>query len=165
MLLFQTAPQRPTDLKGIPRWLLAKLRDPFVFLGLLPGLLIAAVLTAAWYLPHSQAILALRQGVTADWSNVTVGFPDVPRSFWWYAMTAPGAISNVLAVLLAVGLVVGTVKQRLGASVLVVAFLTMYSAFSLSRQVLGWMYFASVLPVAAALTAVGVVDIHKYLAA
>lgn len=161
MLLFQTAPQRPPNLKGVPHWLSAKLCDPFVLRGLLPGALIAAGLTAAWYLPHSQAILALRQGVTEIYGDVTVGFPDVPRSFWWYALTAPGAISTVLAVLLAAGLVVGTIKRRPGDYVLVIVFLTMYSAFSLSRQVMGWMYFASVLPVAAALTAVGVIDICK----
>jgi tetratricopeptide (TPR) repeat protein len=161
-LLFQTTPRCPPDLKGVPRWLLSKLCDPFVLYGLLPAVLIAAGFTAAWYLPHSQAILTLRQGVIADFSHVTVGFSGVPSSFWWYARTAPGAISTVLALLLGGGLVVGTIKRRLESSVLVITFLATYSAFSLSRQVLGWFYFASALPVAAALTAAGVMDIRGW---
>jgi hypothetical protein len=142
VLLFQSDLQRPPSLspRGTPRWLLTKLGDPFVLRGLLPAALAAAGLTAIWYWPHNQAILALRQGVMADFSDKTAGFPEVPHSFWWYALTAPNAISTVFAVLLAIGLVVGTIKRRLGSRVLMITFVTTYSAFGLSKQVLGWLY-------------------------
>jgi hypothetical protein len=163
MVLFPTNPRHPTSLKETPRWLLAKLRDPFVLYGLLPAALIAAGLTAAWYLPQSQAILTLQQRISAYQIGVVAyGFPDVRPSFWWYALTAPRAISTVLAFLLAIGLVIGTIKRPLGPAVLVVTFLLMYGGLWLSTS-LHWVHFALVLPIAAVLTAIWVVDIRDLI--
>lgn len=165
MLFFQTDPRRPSSLRGTPRWLLAKLGDPFALRGLLPAALIAAALTAAWYVPHSQAILGLRQGVAVDFAGVTEGFGGVPHTVWWYALTAPRAISGVFAALVAIGLVLAVLRPRPGLSLLAITFVITYFCVSLSAQVFGWIYFAAVLPVAAALTAVWIVDLGTVEAA
>jgi tetratricopeptide (TPR) repeat protein len=163
MLLFQTDPRRPPSLKGVARWLLTKLRDPFVLYGLLPAALIAAGFTGSWYLTQGGALYAHLQKrvLIPRWSVLTKGFPGVPHSFWWYALTAPGAISYVLATLLGISLVVGTIIRQPGSSILVIAFLAMYTGLSLRPGGRAWFRFASVLPVAAALTAVGVVEVRN----
>ena len=164
MLLFQIRPQRPCKVKGVPRWLLAKLGDSFVLSGLLPAAFISAGLVAAWYLPHNQAIFALRQAVGANWSDQAYGFPGVSPSFWWYALTAPGAISYVFTALLAIGLVAGTIRRQKGLSLLATVFLIAYIGFGLRPGDLAWMHFAAALPVAAALTAATVVKACGWLA-
>ena len=106
--------------------LLAKLRDPFVWRGLVPAALIAIGLAGAWYLPRTQDLFTLQRDVVTDWSGESYGFSDVPPSFWWYALTMPGAMSNVFAVFVAIGVVAGIVKRQLPTSVLVLAFLVAY---------------------------------------
>jgi tetratricopeptide (TPR) repeat protein len=166
MLLFQTNPRLPPSFKETPRWLLAKLRDPFVLRGLLPAALIAAGLTAAWYLSSAAApLLTLQQRIQGGDETVIRGFGDVAsHSLWWYALTAPGAISYVFTALLAVGLVLGMVRRDLASSVLVVAFVASYVFHGLQAG-LGWKRFGSALAIAAALTSVGIVGIrHRRLA-
>jgi hypothetical protein len=164
MLLFQTDPRRPSSFEETPRWLLAKLRDPFVLRGLLPAALIATGLTAAWYLSEAAApLFALQEEIQAQDLTVSRGFTDVaPYSLWWYALTMPGAISNVFTVLFAIGLVSSIVRPRLHSSVLVVSFLASYVALSLQRG-LSWQRFAAVLPEVAAITAIWIVGIRNRL--
>jgi hypothetical protein len=161
MALFQAEPKRPRSIRGAPGWLLIKLRDPFVLYGLLPAAIIAAGLTASWYLTEAaDPFLALGQRIqSAD--TATRGFQDVAsHSFWWYALTAPGAISYVFTILLAIGLVLGIIRWQLYSSVLVVTFLASYVILSLQKG-LTWYRFAAVLPVSAALTAIWIADIRN----
>ncbi len=159
MLLFQTEPRWPPNLKATPGWLLKKACDPFVLLGLLPALLIALGLTAAWYLPHRQAILTLQREVQAHY-DFSRGFATVPTGFWWYARTAPGALSTVLALLVGIGLGISVVRRRLGPSFLAITFLLATTAFGLRAGDMGWLHFAPALPVAAAVTAVGLAELR-----
>lgn len=164
MALLQTHPRRPSDLKETPTWLLTKLRDPFVLYGLLPAALIAAVLTASWYLTKAaDPFFALYQRIQETDTTVTRGFQDVASySFWWYALTMPGAISYVFTLLFAIGLVLGLVRRRLYTWVLVVTFLASYTVHSLQAG-LAWKRFGAMLPSVAALTAVWIVDIRDRL--
>ncbi|MBN1657360.1 MAG: tetratricopeptide repeat protein, partial [Anaerolineae bacterium] len=163
MLLFQAPPRRPPSLKGTPRWLLRKLGDPFVLFGLLPAALIAAGLAAAWYLPHSQAIFELQREVESNYSFAR-GFGSVPHNFWWYVLTAPGALSTVQAFLLGLGLILclglGLARRRLAPLVLVVTFVLLYLFLGQRVGDLGWLHFAPALAVAAALTAVGLGELQ-----
>jgi hypothetical protein len=164
MLLLQTNPRRPPSLMETSRWLLNKSRDPFVLYGLLPAALIAAGLTAIWYVPASPTLYAVRQRTLAvGWGSVTRGFPGVSHSFWWYALTAYGGLSTVFTGLLAISLVAGAIGRQRGVSALVVVFLIMYCSFALRPGGVGWGYFAGALPVAAVLTAVWVVGIRNKL--
>ncbi len=163
MVLFQTGARYPRSLAQTPAWLLAKLRDPLFLFGLLPAALTAAGLAAAWYLPQSQSVLGLRQAVISDWIGEAYGFSEVPPSFWWYVLTAPGAITSVSAVLLVLGLVLAGMSRNQGPTVLVVTFLVMYLSFALRIGDLGWLHFAAALPVAAALTAIGIIDLLERL--
>jgi hypothetical protein len=158
-LLFQTPPRYPSILKEAPRWLLAKLRDPFVLYGLLPAALVAAALTAGWYLTEGRTLLRVLQQVTQEGRDVTRGF-SVPFSFWWYALTAPGAISYVFAIFFLGGLVAGIVKRQLYTFVLVMTFLAAYVVYS-TRGGRAWFYLASVLPIVAILTATWIMGLAR----
>ncbi len=165
MLLFQTRPYCLVGIKELPHWLGMKLRDPFVLFGLLPAALIPLGLAASWYLPQSQALLALQQAVSENWVGEAYGFRDVPPSFWWYALTAPGAISYVLSAFLGLGLMMAVLRRGRGSLILLAVFITMYVSIGSRLGDKAWLHFAPVLPVAAALTASGLADIHSWLAA
>lgn len=163
MLLFQNDPRHPSRFRDTPSWLITKLSDPFVLFGLMPAAVIAAGLTATWYLPQSRELFTYRESVAAGHRIETRGFPGIPHSFWWYALTAPGTLSQIFVILLGIGLVVGTIGRQLGRSMLVIAFLAVYTCFGLDPFPKGWFIFAPVLPIAAALTAVGAVGIRDFV--
>lgn len=161
LLLFQVDPKRPAGLKQVPGWLLIKLRTP-LFGGLLLAALTAVGLSASWYLFEKESLSQHLQIIATSDVYFGYGFPDVPPSFWWYALTMPGAISNVFTLFLVIGLVAGVIKRRLFPFVLVITFVAAYVGFSL-RKALGWSYFAPVLPIAAFLTADWFGDIRNKL--
>lgn len=171
MLLFQTRPRFPVGFKNIHKWMFNKFRDRFVTLGLLPGALIALGLALPWYLTKSLDLLGILQTISApelaEFRGVTtrgVGFPDVKPDFWWYAQTAPGAISNILAVFVMIGLVFTVIRGRLPSWVLGITLISSYIVRSLLPSY-AWMYFVAVLPVAAGLTAVWIIGVRpKWLA-
>lgn len=162
MLLFQTIPRSPLGLEQAPRWLLAKLCDPFVLNGLLPAAIIAIVLGVPWYLTRGLSLLEIVQNNAARELVVTAGSQNVSPSFWWYALTSPSAISYVFTGFLVIGLLVGIIRRQLFISVLVVTFLAAYSLLSL-RKGLAWFYLGGMLPVAAVLTANWIVDVPNRL--
>jgi tetratricopeptide (TPR) repeat protein len=161
LLLFQNKPRYPHTLKALPGWLLKKLRDRFVILGLLPAALFASLVILAWYLPRIDEILTLMRGVQLEFGSVTRGFHNIPHSFWWYAFSAPGAISNVLTVMLVFGIAVCLLRRRLAFMGLVMTFVTMYISFALRVGDFGWLHFSAGLPVVAAVTAIGLVEIRN----
>jgi tetratricopeptide (TPR) repeat protein/4-amino-4-deoxy-L-arabinose transferase-like glycosyltransferase len=162
MLLFQNEPRLPPSLQATPSWLLGKLNDRFVLFGLLPAMLFAALITLGWYLPHINSILELGRAVRIEFGLATRGFYYIPRSFWWYALSAPGALSNALALMFVVGLAVCVARRRMGPLVLVTAFVLIYIAFAQRPGDLGWLHASALLPVAAAITGVGLVEL-RYL--
>ncbi len=168
MLLFQTHPSYPGSLRQTPSWLWGKLRDPFVALGLLPGASIALGLTLSWYLTSGTRILELLQTLSvpelADFRGVTArsaGYPDLEPSFWWFAQTAPGAISNILAASVAIGLISAVLKRSLQVWVLVVTLIASYIGLSL-LVLHAWMHFSAVLPIVACITAVWLTGIRRH---
>ncbi|MCP4663003.1 MAG: tetratricopeptide repeat protein [bacterium] len=171
MLLFQTAPKRPAAFKHTPGWLFAKLRDRFVTLGLFPAALISLGPTLSWYLVKGSLLFELMHRLSAPelakFRGVparALGFPGVEPSFWWHARTAPGAISNVLALFVILGLVSAIIRRRLPAWVLIITLIAAYTGLSL-LEIQAWMYFIAVLPVAACLTAAWIAGLrHRWLA-
>ena len=163
VLFFENPPQYPSRLKGSLRWALLKLKDPFMVFGLLPAGLIAVGFVAAWYIPNNQSILALQNDIAINWSDQTYGFGGIPHSFWWYARTAPGAISIVLVILFLIGLVACLVLWRKGPLALWITFVGIYVAQSLRQGTYGWLNFAAVLPVVAAITSIGILAIGNLI--
>lgn len=155
LLLSGGEPRRPADLRGTPRWLLARLRDPFVTRGLAPAALIALAPTLLWVAYAGHELFGIASHYAARPKPPMVGFPGVESAFWWYPLTAPGALSNVLAGLAAYGLVRCSLGP--GAALRVLAFTLAAGLCMLTLQpARAWWYAASVLPLAAAVTAVGI---------
>jgi tetratricopeptide (TPR) repeat protein len=163
VLFFENPLRYPPSPKKPLRWMLLKLKDPFMVFGLLPAGLIAVGFVAAWYIPNSQSILALQNAVAIYWSNQTMGFGGIPYSFWWYALTAPGAISNVLVILFLMGFVACLFLWRKGPLALWTTFVGMYVCLSLRQGVYGWSTFSAVLPVVAAITSIGILAIGNLI--
>jgi hypothetical protein len=166
MTLFQESPTRPPGLAAFPAWLASKLRHPFVTRGLVPGALLALVLGLPWYLTRGHGLLEVKRALSAPalatyrgWTSITHGFHGTEGSFWWFAQTAPMALSNVLAVCVLVGLLYSLLKNRLPVWVLTVSFVGAYTILA-RWPILSWMYFIGVLPVAAVLSAIWIFDLR-----
>lgn len=160
--LFQMEPRLPHSPGKLPSWLMYKILDPFVLKGLLPAGVIALAITAVWYLPNIDGVIYSAQVTKGFWSSVTLGFWHLNSSFWWYALTMPGAISHVLFALLVVGLMVNFSKKQPYRFVLALTFLLMYCSLSLSFASKGWLYAAAMLPVAAVISAIFIVDMRDF---
>ena len=161
LVFFQTVPSHPPHLRGLPRWIADKLRDPLVARGLIPAIIISIGLPAVWYIPRMTSILELVHRSAEVWSSVRLGFPDVPASFWWYALTMPGAISIVFTLLLAVSLLVVILRPRIYSTVVAITFILGYIGISMRKGALAWMNGAAILPLAAVLTAVGLTGLNN----
>ena len=90
-----------------------------------------------------------------------MGFPDVSSSFWWYALTMPGAISIVFTLLLAISLIVVIVRPRMYTTAAAVTFILAYAGISMRAGTKAWMNGAAILPLAAVLTAVGLTELYN----
>ena len=155
--LFQTAPRAPSGLRQTPAWLAGKLGDPLVLRGVLPSALLACVPTLFWFLTAGEELLTVyrmlqESGETLSYAKQG-GFHEVPPHYWWYVLTAPGAISSPFAALALAGVLFGVFQRRLPTLVMVVAFLGAYH-FINQQPAKTWWYFASALPIAAVLSAV-----------
>lgn len=160
MLLSENSLQ---DFSKISIWrkrVAGKLHDPIIWKSILPAMLIAAVLAAMWYIPHLNEILSLARQSSANYAEVQYGFYNIPISFWWYARTMPGAISNFFTLLLAVSLVVNIIRRKRYQSLLVLIFALVYCGLSLRGGAVAWMNFAPILPIAAVLTASLIADVR-----
>ena len=171
LVLFSRDPKGPASLRQSPRWLARKLGDPFVLKGLVPAAAIAVGLTLAWYLTAGRSVidlqLRLMQPSLAEFRGfklIARGFPSVEPGFWWYARTAPGALSNVLSVFIVLGLVFGIIRRHGLTMFLVFWFLADYVLLGLNTTFCWWS-FAAILPIAAVLTSVFVTGMRpKWLA-
>jgi len=158
-VLFTNKPTRPAALRSGAPWMLEKLRDRFVLCGLLPGSIGAAALVAPWYLVVGHKLLHAQKSLLSSsladfrgYDAVGIGFPEVEPSFWWYAVTAPGALSNVLAAFALVGFVIGLLRGHASTRAVAITLGTGYILLSV-RTWHAWWYFAPALPAAAVLTA------------
>lgn len=161
ILLFQSEPALPTGIKNFPTWILDKARDPLVLKGLLTGCVIAVAIILPWYGANYSRFLNLLQHSAGHWSKIRYGFNNVPASFWWYALTIPGAISYLFTGLLAVSLVVNIIRKQAYPRLLAVFFVIMYAAIASRKGALAWMNAAPLLPVAAVLSALLLVEINN----
>lgn len=160
LLLFQTEPRRPPSLQGLPAWFAAKCRDRFVIRGLLPAALIAVVPMVLWLMIWGGP--GMSQLVQHGSSTVArgVGFPQISPTFWWYALTTPGAISSLFALFLGVGLVGAAVKRQTKALILLVAFLAAYLNYTM-LPIRVWWHYCAVLPLVAVLSVLWIADIRR----
>ncbi len=168
MLLFQSHPTHPVDLRNTPGWLMAKLRDPFATHGLLPGAVIAAIFALPWWLTKGlelyDMMIRLTSPELAGFTGIPsrhTGFPLTPPSFWWYAQTTPGVISNILSFFLIVGLIYTTIRRRLSTSLLVITLISSYAILSRPKELHAWMYSATLLPIAACITAAWIAEVRQ----
>jgi hypothetical protein len=130
-----------------------------VLRGLVPAMVIALALPAVWYVPMLEGVLNLLQEAE-KWSVVQYGFDHVAPSFWWYARTAPGALSIFFSGLLIVGCAaILLLRSRVDKPAIAIVALfggCIYVGLSGRQGSLAWMHLALGLPVVAVLTAVGV---------
>jgi len=161
LVFFQISPRYPPVFRVLPRWILLKLRDPLIVKGLVPAIVLAAGLPSLWCLPRITNTLNFIHHSSKSWSNVTMGFPDVSSSFWWYALTMPGAISIVFTLLLAISLLVVIVRPRMYTTAVAVTFILAYAGISMRAGTKAWMNGAAILPLAAVLTAVGLTELYN----
>ncbi len=141
------------------KWVWGRLQRPFILKGLLPGLLVAGLLAAAWYVAVLKAVMTLTEVSSSSWATEQYGFPDVAPSFFWYLQTMPGAISNFIAYLFGLGCVAFLFGQRPYRLLLSLTVVLMYLGIGLRQGTLAWMNFAAVLPVVGVITAVFVMDL------
>jgi hypothetical protein len=163
LVLFRSPPRRPSGIENFPGWLLAKIRVPFVTRGLVPAACIALALPLAWFLTRGRSLLHMAERTAARELAFALGFPEESPSFWWYVETAPGALSNVLALFAIIGLANCVFRRRLSTSLLGFALVAGYSTLGWTREVvmLCWWYFAPILPIAAALTSAWIVGVRR----
>ena len=143
-----------------PHWLWSKLRAPVVARGLVPAALCAAIPVGSWYFTKGRRLFEVFQSFEETPALAVRGFAEVDPGFGWYALTAPGALSNVFALLMGAGVVSALVRRDLPTRVLLVAFVAAYLMLN-QQAARAWWYFAGVLPVAAVLTAVFVRDLRS----
>ncbi len=163
MLLFQVQPRRPRTFRHAPTWILAKIRDPFIIRGLLPAALIVLALVMPWYLTIGAKLFETLQGVLEFRGKIPqmAGFSDIKSPFLFYFQSAPGTISNILAVFIIASLVSAVIKRRASALVLVITLVAGYIVFNRRVVPRYWFYIAALLPVAASLTAVWIAGLRR----
>ncbi|GJM40486.1 MAG: hypothetical protein DHS20C20_07680 [Ardenticatenaceae bacterium] len=136
-----------------------RLKRPFVIHGLLPGLFIAGLLTAAWYYLVRDDVSGLVLESATNWSSERYGFSNIPASPFWYLWTFPGVISNFFTYLFGAGLVIYLFAKRPYRFMLSLTFVLMYVGMGLRQGTLAWMNFAAVLPLVGVITAVFIIDL------
>jgi|GEM_PF-3403280 len=167
LIFFQPDPSKKS-IKQLPAWVLSKVREPIVFRGFLPVSLVSITLVLAWYLTGAaKPLIEIQKWVNSpqviDFRGtnvITLGFNNIPASFWWYVLTSPNAISTVFVVLLVIGFFSSLLKRNFSETILLTFFVVGYLALSLQGGLM-WRYFSMLLPVAAVLSAVWVCRIQN----
>ena len=167
MVLFQTPPSLPSSISTVPSWLWSKLREPFVWLGFLPAILLGGLVVGSWYLTQSSELFKIAQDMGETGLGGTRGFGNIERSFLWYLQTGQNAVSNVLLALaiagIAICLVAGVRKHRLSLFILPTYLILEFIVFSARPGQYAWFRIGTILPIAAAVTAVGILKIPDLL--
>jgi 4-amino-4-deoxy-L-arabinose transferase-like glycosyltransferase len=166
-VFFQRRDDPREDSKGLGGRLVTRVTDRFVLLGLVPGAVVALLLSVPWYLVYGRYLLGLLKTVSTSRAAAirgetvrAFGFPDADPGIWWYLVTAPGALSWVLAGLGLVGLVAASIGGgKLGR--ILVAAVVGTCAVLVSGTIFVWWYPPMVLPAVAALTAWWIVALPR----
>ncbi len=166
LVLFQNSDRLPSRMREIPIWLARSLSDRFVLVGLGAGAVIAIVISVPWYLIFGRYLLGLLKAVSSNETAAirgaavrSFGFPDVDPGFWWYLLTAPGALSWFFVGLGLAGLMAALVAGDRFSRVLAVAIVATYGVLS-SGSILVWWFPPLFLPGLAALTAWWIVGLR-----
>jgi hypothetical protein len=167
IIFFQTEPHKPSS-KNLLRWFSGKLKDPVFLYGFIPAFICAALLALSWYLTGGVQLLDTLQAIDSQalqgfrgYTVFTKGLKSNSVSyFWWYLRTMPNAISNILALFFAVGLIYSLTKRKLYYLTLAIAFFGAYLLFAM-QSTMTWMHFAEVLPVVSVLSVSWIGDIKR----
>lgn len=159
LALFRAPPRLPEAAARSGAWLVAKLRDPLLTRGLAVAALLAVVPAGLWYLAHGATLIDQHQLVAGRARPLQLGFPRLSSQLFWYALSAPAALSNVLTAVVALG--VFQCLRRPSAPRLLLVFALVAGLLSLNLDATRvWWYGAELLPLAAAISAVGVVELR-----
>ncbi len=159
LYLFAAGAEGPPFRYGAAAWLVGRLRDRFVVYGLVPAGALASGLLVLWYAGWGTRSFNQFQGLAAGRQG-GIGFRSLHPSGWWYAETAPGALTSVLAVTAGIGLVLAIVQRKPYGALLAVTLASAYAILS-NVHLLGWIYFAPALPVVAVLSAVWIFELRR----
>jgi hypothetical protein len=159
LALFRAPPRWPPAPTRSGAWLLAKLRHPLVTRGLLPAALIALLPALLWYLSYGATLVDAHQLVASRARPLQLGFPRLSSELFWYVLSAPAALSNVLTALVVLGVL--QCLWRPSPPRLLLVFALGAGLLSLNLHATrAWWYGAELLPLAAAISAVGVVELR-----
>ena len=170
IILFQTEPRWPPS-RSFRQWLSLKLRDPVFVYGFLPVFICAMILISAWYLIAGIQLFKALQTIDLQALAEFRGYDVFTRGlgyetgsyFWWYLVTMPNAISNVLVVYFGIGVVYGLVSRKPPGLVLLLVFLGAYLLLA-SLSTMTWMHFAQVLPVVSVISVLWIREVgNKWL--
>jgi len=164
IIFFQVAPHKPTTFRDLWPWLWGKLKNPLFLYGYLPSALLVGGVVAGWYFSFGLHLFAVLQTINSDelaeFRGVDVftkGFRDIPSGFFWYLRTMPYAISNVLTVFFGIGAAGLLIKRKPENILLLTSFIGAY-VYLATLSTKTWMHFAGILPIMAAMTAVGIAE-------
>jgi tetratricopeptide (TPR) repeat protein len=145
---------------------MARLRDPFVFKGLLPAAFIPIFAAGWWYASFGRNLFHLygivNSGWIADYRGLKTisSFGERPADLRWYALTSPSAISLPLAVGLVLAAIFVLIRWKLAGRFLVVWLFTAYLVIG-SQSTLNWSYAGFAFPIVAAVLACGAAAIRS----
>lgn len=167
LLFFQATPQHPSGTRNFFPWLWKKFTDPLLIRGFLPAILLVGVLVASWYLPSSGKLMETLQTASSDelaqfrgFEVLTRGFNEIPADFFWFLRTMPYALSTILSILFALGLVIAIIKHRPQDWFMAGTFAGAYLFFGfISTKT--WMQFSVVLPMMALISAVWIAELRS----
>lgn len=126
------------------------LHERFVVLGLAPSAIFALGLPLAWYLTIGSAGFRQLTRISKI-DDAYVGFPELAPGFWWYALSAPAVLSNVLVLFFIFGTALALIRREPKINVLLVSIGAAYLFYS-ALPIRAWWYFACVLPPVAVVT-------------
>ncbi len=141
-------------------WVWGRFREPLVIRGLVPALLMAVLPAAIWYVTQGDFLFKTIEDVSSSGVARSVGYLGVPHGFWFFARTAPAAMSNFFVLIAAIGLLAALFKRDLASRFLAITFAGGYVVSS-SNWFLVWWNFAALLPVAACLSAIWIVGLRS----
>jgi len=127
LIFFSDAGGRPKRAALLPRWALDKLSAPLVLRGLVPAAVGVLALASAWYATAGSRIFGVFASFEGSIPDFAIrGFEGVAPGPAWYLVTAPGALTNVLALLAGAGWVSALLRRDFRGRVLAVTLCAAY---------------------------------------
>ncbi len=167
LLFFQEHPRYPAGVRNFFPWLWIKFKDPLFLRGFLPAIFFVGVLVSLWYLPSSGILIETLQSASSDelaqfrgFEVLVRGFKGIPTDFFWFLRTMPYALSTILSILFAIGLVIAIIKHRPQDWFALVFFAGGYLFFGVASTKT-WMQFSILLPIMALISSVWLTEIRS----